>query len=235
MRRGLVAVLILLATRPMYAYVVAFSVGPAWYHTVQTQTVYLQPFFPNTYIADQTTKALADGELFLGIQKPLHKDLLGQFGVTLAGTTPVEFKGEVWEMGDPTFDNFVYDYRLKHMHVAVKGKLFATPFSETTWPYISGSVGVGFNRSYDYDTSAVIPEAVAPPNFENNTKTAFTYTLGAGIQRVFNSNLQAGIGYAFANWGQSALSPALGQQTQGVLALNSFYTNQLQFNITYVG
>jgi len=70
-------------------------------------------------------------------------------------------------------------------------------------------------------------------NFGNYTQISFTYTVGAGIQKVINSNWQAGVGYKFADWGQSHLNPAGGQTFGTGLSLHHLYTNGLMFNITY--
>ncbi len=218
-----------------YAYVVAIAAGPAWYQVSENQTIYIQPNFPNTYVSNQSTQVLVDGELFAGIQRNVREDVLGQLGLTFAQTSPAKLDGLVWEMGDPAFDNLIYSYRIIHTHVAVKGKALITRFNDKNWPYVSGSAGVGFNRSYNYGTTEVIDEAVSPPDFNANTKTTFTYTLGIGLQHKIDEQIQVGVGYAFADWGKSALAPAPGQSTSGTLALNHLYTNQLQLNLTYLG
>ena len=215
--------------------VATISGGPAWYHAGKTQTLYIQPDFPNTYIPKKSTRLLADGELFAGIQRPLRDNILGQFGLTIAATTAAQIEGTVLEFGDPVFDNFMYQYHITHLHAAIKGKALTTKFSEKNLPYISGSAGIGFNRAYDYNTTPKIFEAISPPNFQSNIETAFTYTLGVGFQRIIIAHTQVGIGYEFSDWGKSALLTAAGQRTQDVLQINHLYTNQLQFNITYLG
>ena len=220
---------------PVNSRMLAFSGGPAWYHAGKTQTLYLQPDFPNAYIPQKNTYVLANGEVFAGLQRALPHKTLGQVGFTIAATTSATEKGSVWEFADPTFNNFIYQYHITHLHVAIKSKALSAQFSEHNLPYISGSAGVGFNRAYDYNTTPQIFEAVAPPNFQANTQTTFTYTLGAGIQHICSPHTQIGVGYEFADWGKSALVTAAGQRTQDILQLNHLYTNQLQFNITFLG
>jgi opacity protein-like surface antigen len=215
--------------------VLTLSAGPAWYQTAQAQTPYIQPDFPNTYITKKDTYLLGDGEIFAGFQRTLPNNILGQLGITVAATTSADEEGNVWEFGDPNFDNFTYQYHMTHVHVAVKGKVLSTQFSDKNLPYITGSAGVGFNRAYDYSTTPLIFEAVSPPNFQTNTETTFTYTLGVGVQRILTPHTQVGVGYEFADWGKSALLAAAGQPTRDVLQLNHLYTNQLQFNVTYLG
>ena len=220
---------------PTGSRIATLSGGPAWYQVGQTQTLYTQPDFSNTYISDKNTHVLAYGEIFAGLQRTLPHNILGQFGLTFAATTSADEEGNVWEFSDPNFDNFTYQYHITHLHVAVKGKALSTQFSENNLPYISGSAGIGFNRAYDYTTTPKIFEAVSPPNFQANTETTFTYTLGVGLQHTLTSHMQVGVGYEFSDWGKSALVTAPGQRTRDVLQLNHLYTSQLQLNVTYLG
>lgn len=220
---------------PINDRLLAVSGGPAWYHAGKTQTLYIQPDFPNTYHPQKNTYVLADAELFAGFQRRLLHNTLGQLGVTVATTTSATEKGNVWEFSDPTFNNFTYQYHITHFHLAIKGKTLSTQFSQNNLPYLSGSAGVGFNRAYDYNTTPQIFEAISPPNFQANTKTTFTYTLGVGIQHICSPHTQIGLGYEFADWGKSSLLTAAEQRTRNVLQLNHVYTNQLQFNMTFLG
>ncbi|HHS9463875.1 TPA: outer membrane protein, partial [Legionella anisa] len=77
-------------------------------------------------------------------------------------------------------------------------------------------------------------EALPNPDFADHTKTAFTYTLGAGVQKALNDHWQIGAGYEFADWGKSELGRAFGQTMNSGLALNHLYTNGVLFNLTYV-
>lgn len=101
-------------------------------------------------------------------------------------------------------------------------------------PWVSGSVGVGFNRAYSFTNTPTIPEAMAQNNFGNHINTSFTYTVGAGFQKIINQNWQAGIGYEFADWGGSELNAAQGQTLNSGLDLNHVYTNGLMFNLTFI-
>jgi opacity protein-like surface antigen len=117
--------------------------------------------------------------------------------------------------------------------VAVKGKLLAD-MGYMAIPYVSGSVGVGFNRAHNFNNIPVIFEALPNPNFASNTETAFSYTVGAGLQKALTPNWQVGAGYEFADWGKSQLGLAPGQTLGNGLAQDHVYTNALMFNVTYV-
>ncbi|WP_415073412.1 outer membrane protein [Legionella sp.] len=84
----------------------------------------------------------------------------------------------------------------------------------------------------DFNNIPLIPEAVVTPNFGNHTTTAFSYTVGAGVQRSISSNVQVGVGYEFSDWGNSNLGRASGQTSRRGLTLNHLYTNGLMFTIS---
>jgi opacity protein-like surface antigen len=153
--------------------------------------------------------------------------------LALAATEPAKLAGSIWDNAEEEYNNYTYRYKLQHAHVAVKGQLLAQMGWAVT-PWLSGSVGIGFNRAFAYTNVATIFAARANNNFQSNTETAFTYTLGAGIQKALNNNWEIGIGYEFADWGKSTLHRAVNQTAGSGLALNHLYTNGIQFNITWL-
>lgn len=213
--------------------VTTISGGPAWSTPGQTQTIYLQPALPETFAANPTTAIFADGEIFLGLQHHLMSSLQAQLGLAVAATTAIPLNGDIWQDADPSFNNLSYDYQITHAHIAVKGKLLTERY-QLLQPYVSGSLGVGFNRAYKFNSLPKIFEVVPEPPFATQTTTAFTYTLGAGLQRALNTHWSVGIGYEFADWGKSSLAAAPSQLSGGGLSLNHLYTNQLQFNLSFV-
>ena len=219
--------------KPSWGWLGEFSVGPAWQSGGKTQTFYLDPNIEKTYAADKTTQVLADFGVLLGAQYNLNPTLISQFGLAVGVTTDTSLSGEIWDDADPQFNNYLYRYKLQHTHLAVKGKLLAD-MGYVVMPWVSGSIGVGFNRAYAFNNVPVIEEAVKNPNFTDHTKTSFTYTVGAGIQHSFTDHLQVGIGYEFADWGKSSLGRAAGQTMNKGISLNHLYTNGFLVNFTYV-
>ncbi len=212
--------------------------GLTWVTGNQTQTFNLQSDITKTYTADNNAPYVPSGEIFVGWQKPffasaIKQPLVGQIGVSVVGAGNATFSGDIWEDADPNFNNFSYNYKIQHTHVALKGRLIgnASHFLE---PYVSGSLGVGFNHAYDFKAQPKISAEIAAPPFGSNTTTTFTYTLGIGLQKSFTQNLQVALGYEFADWGKSQLSRAIGQtQNQGP-TLNHLYANQLQLSLFYI-
>jgi len=119
----------------------------------------------------------------------------------------------------------------------VKGKLLSNDAPWLTKPWISASLGFSYNKANNYREWPIICEAESLPAayFHNHGHTAFTWSLGAGIQRVLNPNWQVGIGYEFTDWGRTSLRGALAQPpgARG-LTLNHLYTNGLMFNLTWL-
>jgi len=216
-----------------FNYLAALSIGPVWPTGADSQTFYLTPDIEKTYAANSTSSALADFEVFLGVQRSLTPTLLGQLGVAVAATTNARLSGDIWDDADPEFNNYTYSYKIQHTHVALKGKLLADK-GLLVMPWVSGSIGVGFNDSHSYDNTPKIFEAIKNPNFASHTQTAFTYTVGAGVQKALNQNWQIGVGYEFADWGKNQLGRAEEQTMGEGLGQNHFYTNGLMFNLTYV-
>lgn len=216
-----------------WAWVGSVSAGPVWVRGGETQTFYLAPEIEKTYAARKSTNTLASGELFVGLQKSLSSQWLGQFGLAVATTGNAKLQGIIWDDSDPQFDNYSYQYKVRNTRVAVKGKLL---LDKGYWfmPWVSASLGVGFNRAHDFTNTPVIFEALPNANFTDHTKTALTYTLGAGVQKALNDHWQIGVGYEFADWGKSELGSAFGQTMNSGLALNHLYTNGVLVNLTYV-
>lgn len=215
------------------SWVAALSAGPAWQNAGETQTFLLTPEIEKSYVADKTSEALFQGELFVGRQNAIPYNLQSQLGVALVATSNASPSGIIWDDADPLFANYLYNYKIQHTHVAVKGKLLA---DNGYWfiPWLSASLGVGFNQSYVFNDTPRIFQAIPNPHFTSHTNTAFTYTVGAGFQKVLTTHWQAGVGYEFSDWGSSNLGLAAEQTLNGGPRINHVYTNGLMFNVTYI-
>lgn len=216
-----------------WTWVSSVSAGPVWARGGETQTFFLTPEIEKTYVARKSSNALASGELFVGLQKSLSSQWLGQLGLAAATTGNAKLQGVIWDDADVQFDNHSYQYKVRNSRVAIKGKLL---LDKGYWaiPWMSASLGVGFNDANGFQNTPLIFEALPNPNFASHTETAFTYTVGAGLQKALNTHWQVGVGYEFADWGKSILGRAAGQTLNSGLNLNHFYTNGVLFNLTYV-
>lgn len=215
-----------------WAWVGAISAGPVWAKGGNTQTIFITPEIGRTYVATHSTQTLFDGEAFLGVQKTLTPTLQSQLGLAVGYTAPLKLTQDVWDGDISDYNNYVSQYKIQHTHLAMKGKLLMDAGYWVT-PWVSGSLGVGFNRAYGFHSDAVIFEALPTSDFSSHTQTAFTYTLGAGVQKTLNNHWQVGVGYEFADWGKSRLGPTATQTQNSGLSLNHLYTNGVLFNVTF--
>lgn len=216
---------------------IGLSAGPTWGSGNKTQSFYLQPDVQKTYVSSNNNQTFVTAELFLAGQTSLHPRLLtkpvaGQLGVVIAWAGDADLSGNVWEDANPNFNNFTYAYKMNHTYVALKGRLLGE-FNYFAEPYVSGSLGVGFNRAYAFNETSKIQEEIPAPPFEAYTQTAFSYTLGIGIQKAVTPQLQAAIGYEFSDWGRSHLARAVGQTLNQGLTLSHLYAEQLQVSLFY--
>lgn len=214
------------------------SVGPTWGFGNQSHTIYLEQDVAKRYTADHASPVFASVELFVGRQKLLtlphtNKPVLNQIGLVLAGSGDVTLSGDVWEDADPDFNNFNYHYKVEHLHIAIQDRLIfhTNCFLE---PYVMASVGIGFNRAYDFTIKPKISEEVPAPPFNSRTTTSFVYTLGLGVQHSFNTHIQTALGYEFASWGKTQLGHMPGQTLGHGITQNQLYANQIQFSLFYV-
>ena len=128
--------------------------------------------------------------------------------------------------------DFSYRYDIHHTHIALKGKILAN-IEQIIQPYASGSLGVGFNHAHGFSSTPKLFEQLPAPGFQSNTVTSFIFTIGVGVQKTLNDHWSAGLGYEFADWGQTQLSRSAGQTLNNGLSLSNLYVNGLLFNISY--
>lgn len=209
------------------------SAGAAWANAGDTQTFFLAPQIEKTYAAKKSSNALALGELFVGAQRTFADRWQGQLGVAFSTSGNAKLQGQIWDDADPEFNNHRYNYKVRHSAIALKGKILKDCGFWLT-PWVSGALGVGFNRAHGFSNTPLIFEALPNPNYRNNNNTAFSYTLGAGLQKAINEHWSFGLGYEFGDWGKSELDRAAGQTLNSGLKLNHLYTNGVLLNLSYV-
>jgi len=216
-----------------YPIVVSLSSGLEWQNAGRTQTLLLQPSIVKTYAAKKRIDIIPNGEIFIGMSHPLNKVFSGQTGIAIAAADKTKFTGEIWDDANPAFDNFKYTYQVAHTYAAFKTKIVSNNLYYDVKPYVIGSIGVGFNKTSEFNSIPLVSAAIPTPNFKNHSTTSLSYTLGIGVQKAVDQNWQVGVNYEFANWGKSRLSRAPGQTTNNHLFLKHLYTNGIMFNLTY--
>jgi opacity protein-like surface antigen len=217
----------------IWSLVISLAGGPVWERSGETETIFLSPEIVKTYKADKRTRALAQGELFIGGQRSLSETLQGQIGLDLGIMSSAHLSGVIWDDAEAQFNNFTYNYKIQHEHIMLQGKIIKD-MGYPVLPWISAGIGAGSNRSYAYQSTPTIFEALPTPPFASKTRTSFAWSLGAGLQKTLSAHCQIGAGFAFTDWGQSRLGWADGQTLHNRLNLNHLYTSGILFNLTYV-
>ena len=210
------------------------SGGPGWAFSGENQRIVLQPSVERTFIANKKAGTLATGEFFIGWQRILYPHIAGQVGFAFATSSSAKFKGKVLHNSIPGPNDMNYHYKVNFSDMSVKGKLLMDA-KYCLQAYLSGSLGVGFNRTHEFRLKPEVPRPILPfPAFTQHTKTGVTYTLGLGMQAVFNAHWQAGLGYEFADRGKFHFAIAPNQTIGSGLQLNNLYVHQLQFSLSYL-
>ena len=220
----------------VWSSIITLSGGPAW-SIISGQNQRFLPFPPpalifNRYIARSQSNILGTGELFFGLQNFIGaSSVIGQFGIGVAGAGEASVSGTVNVNGIPNV--YSYRYNVSHWRPELKGKLIANGF-RLVQPYISASIGAGFNFSSNYTVTTIDPILFPIYKFGSATHVAISYTLGLGIQKMLSPNWQVGVGYEFADWGENNLGQARGTLITTGPRMSHLYTNELLFSISYM-
>jgi opacity protein-like surface antigen len=223
------------------AKVITLSVGPAWYNNSgRIQRNFLIPLdIFHTYVPENASGVVGTGEIFFALARPVFNQVSGQLGLAAAYSGNGKARGRL-HIGYPVYtETYAYSYQLASTRIAMKGKL-ASEWAYWAKPYISASAGVGFTRSWNYESPYSIYPRHSQGTFSSETAYGFSYTAGIGVQTYINTDWQIGIGYEFADWGKNRLArprvriPATELIQYPGLHSPSFYTHELQFSVSYI-
>lgn len=226
------------AIRDNCAKVITLSMGPAFYNNsgdIQTNISLINASV-NRYVPIQVSGTVGTGELFFGLAQPISQFVSGQAGLAIAYSGNGKRSGYIYQSNP--INRYGYSYKTSNGRVAMKAKLIG---EVAYWvkPYVAGSVGVGFNRSWDYMSSSNASTALGVSLFSDSTTNSFSYTAGLGLQANINSYWQVGVGYEFADWGKNnlGLPTAISGVSRNVLYKGphsaNFYTQEVQFSLSY--
>ncbi|WP_298624145.1 porin family protein [uncultured Legionella sp.] len=217
--------------------IIILSGGATWPTGVNgAHSLYFSPELSRTYTLDKATTALGEGTLFVGRQHSFNSRVEGQLGILFAAASRLKISGSIWDFDDLRFNNYRYSYTVQPNRIAIGGKLLETTNSLYK-PWVNASIGVSVNRATNYQVIPTECEAIVLPqsNLSSHSTTSFSYSIGAGIQRIVTPNVQVGLGYEFTDWGKNQLAAAPAQPAnQKGLMLNHFYTNGLLLNVTWL-
>ncbi len=209
----------------------SFNGGWSWPQSSKALPIYYYQARFNPLVEVDNSAYFFVGQVDFGIEKNFSNTLVIQWGGEIEATGGMEIQGEIPKTHERVKTKQFYRYCVKHQHLAAKAKLLANKHY-FIMPWVSFALGVGLNTAYQYENIAEQPEPLFR-HFDAGSTTHLTYTLGVGVQRAMTEHYQMGLGYEFANWGNSRLGPNTNQNLYYGPELSPIYTNSLLLNITY--
>jgi hypothetical protein len=136
-----------------------------------------------------------------------------------------------------TFDTLNYSFNNHSYGILFEPRLI---YTQTTWqPYVLGGLGLGINRSSNYQEYPTNPNGgaqTAPSTFQSATNYTCAYELGLGIQRVLYTSAQhvqllTSLDYRYLNFGKASLGPVVGQSTGNRLSVPVLGNNVISLGL----
>lgn len=210
--------------------IITLSGGAAFATAGQNQYLYPEPLPSYQYYThDANNSSMGSVELFFGLQKPIHPYVLGEWGLGIGWVSDAEVSGYATVNG--YLNAYSYSYQVNHGRLELKGRLIGNTL-QPVQPYISGSLGVGFNNSHHYEPALLNANAPNPLWYVDHTTIALPYSFGVGVQTNISPHWQVAAGYQFADLGKSYLDGDGTVLTKGLI-LTHFYTNEVIASISY--
>lgn len=188
------------------------------------------------YQPNQSSTGAGLFDVFLGGEFTLTNEIAVQAGLGYDVATSYNVNGRLTQGADAPSENvYSYHYQVFNQQLQAEGKLMYK-FREIYHPYALLGLGAAFNSSYGFTTS-VPPFLTLTRDFKNHLETAFTYTVGLGIDVDVAENIRLGLGYRFAdlcnvNLGHSTVNTT---SVAGSINQSHLYLNQVLAQVTYHG
>lgn len=218
---------------PMTFPLVSLTLGSDFVNPGQAQSLTLFPPFQNHYTHHHHIQSVADGGIFIGVERIMTEKIAIQFGISGYKDSQFTSQGHVWQFGLPLFDDLAYTYAIHHARIMASSKLLTfIPACRTMQPYLSMEVGTAFNAARDYQERPIITNAVPTDPFGNHLQTSFAWGVGLGVDYQIFQHARIGVGYQFSDSGSASLAPTTAAITNQTLSFPHIYNNQLRFQLT---
>ncbi|MRI31781.1 hypothetical protein EOPP23_02065 [Endozoicomonas sp. OPT23] len=137
-----------------------------------------------------------------GIKLPVEDGALG-IGIGFYGQSEHDYKGYIDQYGKGSLRDFNYKFSIMSYRLMLEGS-FEIPIQEQFKGFVTGGVGAAWNKFSSYEYSRISPSERSPkPDFKNETKTAFAWQLGGGVEYEFTPELSASVYYLYVNNGKA--------------------------------
>lgn len=124
-------------------------------------------------------------------------------------------------------------YTANYQYTIQLSQLLAEVKAQYTWrrifyPYMTAGIGGGLNTARKF-TTTVPGYLTVTPAFADHTRSSVSYMLGLGMDTLLASNVTAGIGYVFSDFGQVGTGNGLirGRTLSNNLNSSHLYMNTL--------
>ena len=187
----------------------------------------------STYQRQRNTKLNGSIGVSLGTELPLiSKVLISTWQPTLSYYQGLfNINGILSQRLGAVIQGYDYEYVVDASQVMFDNKVLITGTNKYH-PYGSVGLGASFNLARAYRAHPLDQTFARSPVFSNNRTSAFSYSLGLGLDIDYSSNLAFGLGYRYVDYGLVSLNTSPVQNTSAKLKLNNLTTNQLIAELT---
>lgn len=195
-----------------------------------------------TYNSRGNNKTTGFVGAFLGVEHELPSpNFLMQLGVEYDYFGNIKVHGINAVGIEPrTSTHYNYSYRLQTQQVLAVAKLLVTTH-QIFHPYAAVGLGAAFNDASRYNVSTHERGSInLTPLFDNNTHTAFSYSLGLGVDTDITQQVRLGLGYRYSSFGKASLGDGrivfnnYSFPTSFAPSITNFYANQFIAQISYL-
>ncbi len=187
------------------------------------------------YAANNTHQTLAIFGGFVGAEFLLHPKWDLQAGLAYYQPSTFHTNGIVTQGIDPDSENlYTYKYAIQSRQLLAESKLLY--HCRYFHPYLSAGIGAAWNRSQSFAVNIQPPFTTLSNQFNNNTMTSFTYSVGLGLDVDMTKQARIGIGYRFADLGKSKTGNGIIDDviTQNTLSQSHLYTHEILAQLTFI-
>jgi opacity protein-like surface antigen len=165
---------------------------------------------------------------FAGAEWEVADEWFVQAGLSYDLFDRTNIDGDITLWGEPDQHEFDYQYKLLHQRANAEFKLLKE--WRRWYPYLTGALGIAWNKTSDYKETSHDPYAPASDYLEGETSTQFTWSVGAGVERELTDNWRVGLGYLYTDAGSAELK----SKVTGDTLEQKFSTQQLVLQINYI-
>lgn len=193
------------------------------------------PGFPYDAYVVNNTKTSTQISAFAGYQWRRDSEWIPATSLSFEYiyTFPLSLDGDILVNNLQDSRNFNYKYDISQQIPMAKLKLDLYRWQKFM-PYVSGGIGVAFNRVYNYSQNAIPGATLMIKRFgyTSTTTSQFAGSVGAGIDYWINYNSQISLGYELAYYGKARTGGGQGP-LNGTRLETNFNSNAVVLKGTY--